>query len=220
MKRIGTFLITMVTGMLLLSGCSEYTTSKNPVEKKSTADTPTAAAQTEQKAAPGAKIAVIETDKGTMTLELWSDVAPNTVANFEKLANEKFYDTTAFHRIIDGFMIQGGCPNTKPGGNMALAGTGDPGYKIKAEFNDRHHVRGVISMARSQDPDSAGCQFFICTGDATFLDKQYTCFGKLISGDDVLEKIAKTPVEASAMGEKSKPTERVEIKSIRVTEKK
>ena len=218
MKRFGTFLITMVTGMLLLSGCSEYATSKNPVEKQEPAAA--AATQTEQKAAPGAKIAVIETDKGTMTLELWSDVAPNTVANFEKLANEKFYDTTAFHRIIDGFMIQGGCPNTKPGGNMALAGTGDPGYKIKAEFNDRHHVRGVISMARSQDPDSAGCQFFICTGDATFLDKQYTCFGKLISGDDVLEKIAKTPDEASAMGEKSKPTERVEIKSIRVTEKK
>ena len=207
----------MVTGMLLLSGCSEYATSKNPVEKQETA---APAVQTEQKAAPGAKIAVIETDKGTMTLELWSDVAPNTVANFEKLANEKFYDTTAFHRIMDGFMIQGGCPNTKPGGNMALAGTGDPGYKIKAEFNDRHHVRGVISMARSQDPDSAGCQFFICTGDATFLDGKYTCFGKLISGDDVLEKIAKTPVEASAMGEKSKPTERVEVKSIRVTEKK
>ncbi|MBO7392148.1 MAG: peptidylprolyl isomerase [Verrucomicrobia bacterium] len=204
--------------MLLLSGCSEYATSKNPVEKQEPAAA--AATQTEQKAAPGAKIAVIETDKGTMTLELWSDVAPNTVANFEKLANEKFYDTTAFHRIIDGFMIQGGCPNTKPGGNMALAGTGDPGYKIKAEFNDRHHVRGVISMARSQDPDSAGCQFFICTGDATFLDGKYTCFGKLISGDDVLEKIAKTPVEASAMGEKSKPTERVEVKSIRVTEKK
>ena len=218
MKRFGTFLITMVTGMLLLSGCSEYTTSKNPVEKQEPAAA--AATQTEQKAAPGAKIAVIETDKGTMTLELWSDVAPNTVANFEKLANEKFYDTTAFHRIMDGFMIQGGCPNTKPGGNMALAGTGDPGYKIKAEFNDRHHVRGVISMARSQDPDSAGCQFFICTGDATFLDGKYTCFGKLISGDDVLEKIAKTPVEASAMGEKSKPTERVEVKSIRVTEKK
>ena len=218
MKRFGTFLITMVTGMLLLSGCSEYATSKNPVEKQEPAAA--AATQTEQKAAPGAKIAVIETDKGTMTLELWSDVAPNTVANFEKLANEKFYDTTAFHRIIDGFMIQGGCPNTKPGGNMALAGTGDPGYKIKAEFNDRHHVRGVISMARSQDPDSAGCQFFICTGDATFLDGKYTCFGKLISGDDVLEKIAKTPVEASAMGEKSKPTERVEVKSIRVTEKK
>ena len=218
MKRFGTFLITMVTGMLLLSGCSEYATSKNPVEKQEPAAA--AATQTEQKAAPGAKIAVIETDKGTMTLELWSDVAPNTVANFEKLANEKFYDTTAFHRIIDGFMIQGGCPNTKPGGNMALAGTGDPGYKIKAEFNDRHHVRGVISMARSQDPDSAGCQFFICTGDATFLDGKFTSFGKLISGDDVQEKIAKTPVEASAMGEKSKPTERVEVKSIRVTEKK
>ena len=165
-------------------------------------------------------LVVIETTEGSMTLEMWSDVAPETVKNFKKLADSGFYDSTAFHRIMDGFMIQGGCPNTKPGGNMALAGTGDPGYKIKAEFNDRHHVRGVISMARSQDPDSAGCQFFICTGDATFLDGKYTCFGKLISGDDVLEKIAKTPVEASAMGEKSKPTERVEVKAIRVTEKK
>jgi peptidyl-prolyl cis-trans isomerase B (cyclophilin B) len=158
---------------------------------------------------------LVETSEGNITIELWDDVAPNTVANFKKLADSGFYDGCAFHRIIDGFMIQGGCPNTKPGGNMALAGTGDPGYKIKAEFNNRQHVRGVISMARSQSPDSAGCQFFICTGDATFLDRQYTCFGKLVEGDDVLEKISKTPVEAGFSGEKSTPKRRVEIKSIR-----
>jgi len=158
---------------------------------------------------------LVETSEGKMMIELWDDVAPNTVANFKKLADGGFYDGCAFHRIIDGFMIQGGCPNTKPGGNMALAGTGDPGYKIKAEFNNRQHVRGVISMARSQSPDSAGCQFFICTGNATFLDHQYTCFGKLVEGDDVLEKISKTPVEAGFSGEKSTPKRRVEIKSIR-----
>ncbi|MBO6004293.1 MAG: peptidylprolyl isomerase [Verrucomicrobia bacterium] len=160
-------------------------------------------------------LVVIETTEGSMTLEMWSDVAPETVKNFKKLADSGFYDSTAFHRIMDGFMIQGGCPNTKPGGNMALAGTGDPGYKIKAEFNKRNHVRGVISMARAQHPDSAGCQFFICTGDATFLDGQYTCFGQLVEGDDVLEKIAKTPVGRSSMGEMSRPLKRVEVKSIR-----
>ena len=157
----------------------------------------------------------IETSEGKMILELWPDVAPNTVANFIKLADSGCYDKSAFHRIIDGFMIQGGCPNTKPGANESLAGTGDPGYKIKAEFNNRNHVRGVISMARAQHPDSAGCQFFICTGDATFLDKQYTCFGKLVEGDDVLEKISKTPVGPSQMGERSRPLKRVEVLSIR-----
>ena len=97
-----------------------------------------------------------ETSEGNISIELWDDVAPNTVANFKKLADSEFYDGCAFHRIIDGFMIQGGCPHTKPGGNMSLAGTGGPGYQIKAEFNNKQHVRGVISMARSQSPDSAG----------------------------------------------------------------
>ncbi len=189
----------MLSSLLILSGCSERVASTNRLD-------------IQKERYP---LAVIETSAGTMELELWNDVAPGTVENFTKLANAKFYDATAFHRIIDGFMIQGGCPNTKPGGNMALAGTGDPGYKIKAEFNNRQHVRGVISMARSQSPDSAGCQFFICTGDATFLDRQYTCFGKLVEGDDVLEKISKTPVEAGFSGEKSTPKRRVEIKSIR-----
>lgn len=189
----------MLSSLLILSGCSERVASTNRLD-------------IQKERYP---LAVIETSAGTMELELWNDVAPGTVENFTKLANAKFYDATAFHRIIDGFMIQGGCPFTKPGGNMDLAGTGDPGYKIKAEFNDRKHVRGVISMARSQSPDSAGCQFFICTGDATFLDRQYTCFGKLVEGDDVLEKISKTPVEAGFSGEKSTPKRRVEIKSIR-----
>jgi len=149
-----------------------------------------------------------------MILVLWDDVAPNTVANFIKLADEKFYDGCAFHRIINGFMVQGGCPNTKPGAK-GYPGTGGPGYTIKAEFNKRSHQRGVISMARSQHPDSAGCQFFICVGDASFLDGQYTAFGELVEGDDVLEKIATTPVGISEMGERSKPQKRVEIKSVR-----
>jgi peptidyl-prolyl cis-trans isomerase B (cyclophilin B) len=158
--------------------------------------------------------AIIETSEGTMKVELWNDVAPKTVENFKKLSNDKFYDGTAFHRIIKGFMIQGGDPLSKQEGHP-MVGTGDPGYKIKAEFNDRKHVRGVLSMARAQDPDSAGCQFFICLGDAAFLDNKYTAFGKVIEGDDVLGKIGDTPVGPSSGGEPSKPKKRVEVKSIR-----
>ena len=138
---------------------------------------------------PAKEHAVIKTSYGELTLEFWSDVAPKTVENFKKLAREGFYDGTAFHRIIRGFMIQGGCPNTKEGAR-GMPGTGGPGYTIKAEFNAKQHVRGVISMARSSNPDSAGCQFFICHGDARFLDRQYTAFGELVKGDDVLEELA------------------------------
>ncbi len=149
----------------------------------------------ESKAAPAAakEVAVIKTTEGDMVIEFWPDVAPKTVENFKKLAKKGFYDGTCFHRVIKGFMIQGGDPNTKDPAKEAMWGTGGPGYKIKAEFNDQSHVRGVISMARSSDPDSAGSQFFICHGSPTFLDHQYTAFGKLIKGDDVLEKIATTP---------------------------
>lgn len=162
------------------------------------------------------EVAVIETTKGNMVIEFWPDVAPKTVENFKKLAKDKFYDGTAFHRIMRGFMIQGGDPLTKDKGKEDMWGTGDPGYKIKAEFNNRSHQRGVISMARSQHPDSAGCQFFICHGDASSLDLKYTAFGILLRGDDVLEKIASTPVGRSASGENSKPSERVEVKSIKI----
>lgn len=159
--------------------------------------------------------AVISTNYGDLTLSFWPDVAPKTVENFKKLAREGFYDGTAFHRIMKGFMIQGGCPNTKEGAR-GMPGTGDPGYKLKAEFNSKPHVRGVISMARSSAPDSAGCQFFICHGDARFLDKQYTAFGELVGGDDVLEKIASVPTKSGGGGEKSTPIDRVEVKSVKL----
>ncbi len=165
------------------------------------------------------EFAVIKTNKGTMVAEFWPDVAPGTVANFVKLAKSGFYNGTAFHRIIPGFMIQGGDPLTKDPAKEALWGTGDPGYKIKAEFNDRKHERGVLSMARSADPDSAGSQFFLMLGDAPHLDGKYTAFGKLIKGDDVLAKIAETPTTSAPNGEPSKPTERVEIQSIEITAK-
>ncbi len=162
------------------------------------------------------EVAVMETSKGTMVIEFWSDVAPNTVENFKKLAKQDFYNGTAFHRIMKGFMIQGGDPNTKDPAKESSYGTGGPGYTIKAEFNDRKHVRGVLSMARSAAPDSAGSQFFICHGNASFLDNKYTAFGQVLRGDDVLEKIAATPVGPSSRGEPSKPKERVEVKSVKI----
>jgi peptidyl-prolyl cis-trans isomerase B (cyclophilin B) len=161
------------------------------------------------------EVAVISTAYGDMTLSFWPDVAPKTVENFKKLAREGFYDGTAFHRIIKGFMVQGGCPNTKPGAR-GMPGTGDPGYKVKAEFNAKSHVRGVISMARSANPDSAGCKFFICHGDAKFLDRQYTAFGQLTAGDDVLETLANIPTKSGGGGEKSTPIDRVEVTSIKI----
>jgi peptidyl-prolyl cis-trans isomerase B (cyclophilin B) len=157
------------------------------------------------------EVAVINTTEGTMVIEFWPDVAPKTVENFKKLANQGFYDGTCFHRVIKGFMIQGGDPLTKDASKENLWGTGDPGYKIKAEFNEHSHVRGVISMARSNDPDSAGSQFFICHGNPTFLDRQYTTFGKLIKGDDVLEKIGTTPTHPQ-----DRPDKRMGIISIKI----
>ncbi len=157
------------------------------------------------------EVAVVKTNMGTMVLEFWPDVAPKHVENFKTLAKKGFYDGTAFHRVIKGFMIQGGDPLTKDDSQQARWGTGDPGYKIKAEFNDKAHVRGVLSAARSQDPDSAGCQFFICHGDPRFLDKQYTAYGKLIKGDDVLEKIATTE---TAPGDR--PVKKVVVESIKI----
>ena len=160
------------------------------------------------------EVAVIKTTEGEMTIALWPDVAPKTVENFKKLAKEGFYDGTAFHRIVKGFMIQGGDPLSKK--DDPMVGTGGPGYKINAEFNEKPHVRGVISMARSQHPDSAGSQFFICLADAKFLDRQYTAFGQLNKGDDVLGKIGDTPTVVGGGGERSKPTKRVGVESIRI----
>ena len=162
------------------------------------------------------EVAVIKTSAGDMVVEFWPDVAPKTVENFKALAKKGFYDGTAFHRIVKGFMIQGGDPLTKDPGAEDSWGTGGPGHKIKAEFNDRPHVRGELSMARSQHPDSAGSQFFVCLADARFLDKQYTAFGKLIKGDEVLGKIGDSPTTMSGGGERSKPVSRVGVESVTI----
>ena len=162
---------------------------------------------------------MITTNHGRMVVEFWSDVAPNTVANFKKLARAGFYDGTAFHRVIRDFMIQGGDPLTKDPAAEGRWGTGDPGYKIKAEFNDRHHGKGVLSMARSSSPDSAGCQFFICHGDAGFLDRQYTAFGTLSQGLDTLDKIAAVPCKAAGERSPSRPVQRVHVESIQIVDR-
>src|SRR5438094_4907044 len=160
------------------------------------------------------EMAIIKTSEGDMVVQFWNDAAPNTVENFKKLARSGFYDGTIFHRIVKGFMIQGGDPSSKDPAKETRYGEGGPGYKIKAEFNDHPHERGVISMAREPDPDSAGSQFFICLAPVPRLDHQYTTFGKLIKGDDVLERIGDTPVTRNSMGENSKPTTRVVIEKI------
>jgi peptidyl-prolyl cis-trans isomerase B (cyclophilin B) len=162
------------------------------------------------------EVAVIKTSAGEMVVQFWTDAAPKTIENFKKLAREGFYDGTIFHRIVKGFMIQGGDPNSKDPAKENSYGEGGPSYKIKAEFNDHSHERGVISMARSSDPDSAGSQFFICLAPVRRLDHQYTTFGKLIKGADVLEKIGDTPVTRNNSGETSKPTKRVVIESIKI----
>jgi peptidyl-prolyl cis-trans isomerase B (cyclophilin B) len=162
------------------------------------------------------EVAVIKTSEGEMVVQFWTDAAPNTIDNFKKLARQDFYKGTIFHRIIKGFMIQGGDPNSKDAAKETSYGQGGPGYQIKAEFNDHPHERGVLSMARAFDPDSAGSQFFICLAPIHRLDHQYTTFGKLIKGDDVLDKIGNTPVERNAQGETSKPTKRVVIESVKI----
>ncbi len=189
-----TFITTWTAAVLLAAGCAD---KQAPVP-----------------AAPAAKtneVAVITTSEGVMVLEFYPEVAPGHVENFKKLAKQGFYDGTCFHRVIKGFMIQAGDPNTKDEAAKVSWGQGGPGYTIKAEFNAKHHARGILSMARTPDPNSAGSQFFICHGDANSLDGQYTVFGNLSKGDDVLEKIATTPTEGP-----DRPVKRVNIESIKI----
>ena len=150
--------------------------------------------------------AIIDTKFGSMEIRFFPDKAPKHVENFLKLAKAGFYDKTIFHRVIPGFMIQGGDPNTKDEKDTSKYGTGDPGYKIKAEFNDRPHVRGTVSMARSQDPDSAGSQFFIVVQDTSHLNGKYTVFGEVIKGMEVADKIVSQPRD-----NRDNPRERIEM---------
>jgi peptidyl-prolyl cis-trans isomerase B (cyclophilin B) len=158
--------------------------------------------------ADAAPRAIIETKFGEIELEFLDDKAPGHVKNFLDLAKKGFYDGTTFHRVIPGFMIQGGCPNTKdPKSSRAQHGTGGPGYNIKAEFNDTPHKRGVVSMARANDPNSAGCQFFICVKDSGFLDRQYTAFGRVVRGMEVADQIVNAPRDP-----RDNPNDRIDMK--------
>lgn len=161
----------------------------------------------------------VVTDKGDLVVTFFPEQAPKHVRSFLQLAQQGFYDGIAFHRIVRNFMVQTGCPHSKAGAD-GQPGTGGPGYRLPAEFNDIKHTRGILSMARAQDPNSAGSQFFIVHGDhADFLDGQYTVFGKVEDGLDVLDQIANIECEFGPGGEKSTPTERVEIRRVELRER-
>ncbi len=152
--------------------------------------------------------AVIETKLGEIEIEFLAEKAPGHVKNFLDLARKGFYDGTTFHRVIPGFMIQGGDPNTRDANaSRERHGTGGPGYNIKAEFNDTPHQRGIVSMARSSNPDSAGSQFFICVADSSFLDRQYSAFGRVTRGLEVADKIVNAPRDP-----RDNPKERIDMK--------
>ncbi len=156
------------------------------------------------------KVAELKTDAGTIVMRFFPEKAPNHVKNFIELSRSGFYNGTKFHRIIPGFMIQGGDPNTK-NGDPSTWGTGGSGTRLKAEFNDISHKRGIVSMARSNDPDSASSQFFIVTSDSTFLDNNYTVFGEVIKGMDVADKIVNAP-----KGPQDRPNNPVAIQSVTI----
>jgi peptidyl-prolyl cis-trans isomerase B (cyclophilin B) len=149
--------------------------------------------------------AIIETKFGDITLKFFPEVAPNHVNSFIQLAKDGFYDGTIFHRVVPGFVIQGGDPNTKSD-DRSRHGTGGPGFTLKAEFSKLPHKRGTLSMARAADPDSAGSQFFICVADAPFLDGEYTVFGEVVEGMDVVDKIVSQPKD-----QRDNPVDRVEM---------
>ncbi|MFH0778899.1 MAG: peptidylprolyl isomerase [Candidatus Eisenbacteria bacterium] len=205
----------------ILAACLVITTSLVGVcvateeTKGQTKDKPAPSTQAQPAAQKPAaavdEVAVLETSLGTIVIEFFPKDAPNHVENFKKLARKGFYDGTKFHRVISGFMVQGGDPLSKD--NIAdNDGTGDPGYRIKAEFNQRKHLKGTLSMARGQDVNSAGCQFFICLDAQSGLDGKYTVFGQVLDGTKVLEAIGKVKVKENKWGETSVPVEPVLMK--------
>ena len=219
MKKINYLLTLIVVVMLSFAACS--TSKKEEGETNKMENTEKKTEQTENKQAeeftenPHYLITVTQAGKhlGDIEIELYPKIAPKHVHNFDSLVAIKFYDGTAFHRVIPGFMIQGGDPNSKDKPRSTW-GFGDPSQtKVPAEFNDIHHERGVISAARSQDPNSATSQFFIMHGDAPHLDHQYTAFGRVVKGMDVVDAICKVPLEGP---HKSMPVDKVEMKIKRI----
>lgn len=212
-KYLKLILVTLIMTSLVLVGCG---TSKSNTNKTAENDTKSPSESSETNSSEANKslpLATISVEGyGVIEAELYPEIAPNTVNNFIDLSNKGFYNNLTFHRIIKDFMIQGGDPKGD--------GTGGPGYSIEGEFtsngfaNSLKHTKGVLSMARSQDPNSAGSQFFIMTKEASHLDGEYAAFGKVISGLDVLEKIENVKTSSN-----DKPKEDVVIKSITVDTK-
>lgn len=206
-----------VVTLILAFGC---TAPDNPPASSSATPAERTATMTETASAPEEKekpmseyqnkIAEIKTGKGTITMRFFPEAAPNHVRNFIDLAESGYYNGTRFHRVIPGFMIQGGDPNTKTE-NTATWGIGGSGKNLKAEFNDISHRRGIVSMARSTHPDSASSQFFIVVADSTFLDNQYTVFAEVISGMEVADAIVNAP-----RGAQDRPNDPVAIESITI----
>ncbi len=204
MKKL-TLVLTLLCAVPLLAAPAAK--KKTPAKKEKKVATPLDYANT---------LATLQTDMGDITVKFFYDKAPHHVQNFVDLAASGFYDGTLFHRVIPGFMIQGGDPNTKKAEDpMHPYGTGGSGKNVKAEFNDVSHKRGILSMARSQDPNSASSQFFIVVKDSTFLDNQYSAFGEVVSGMDVADKIAATP-----RGANDRPNQPVHIKKVLLTQAK
>jgi cyclophilin family peptidyl-prolyl cis-trans isomerase len=191
------------------------TTIEEPAPTE-TAPAPPEPALTEEKPMSeyASKVAEIHTGKGVITVRFFPDKAPNHVRNFIELSEQGYYNGTKFHRIIPGFMIQGGDPNTK-NADTSRWGQGGSGKNLKAEFNDVNHRRGILSMARSQDPDSASSQFFITVADASSLDQQYTAFGEVVSGMEVADAIVSAP-----RGPQDRPNEPVAIEKVVVRDAK
>jgi peptidyl-prolyl cis-trans isomerase B (cyclophilin B) len=194
LKRIGSILpvvVLMGSAVLFLSAGLVVAADKSTEPKAETSKGPRA---------------IIKTKFGDIEVKFFPDVAPKHVANFIKLAKDGFYNGTIFHRVIPGFMIQGGDPNTKDSLKKDTYGQGGPGYSIKAEFSDLAHKRGIVSMARANDPDTAGSQFFIVVEDSRFLDNKYSVFGEVIKGIGVADKIVNLPRD-----ERDNPKERIEM---------
>ncbi len=192
---------------------------KPSVNNQTSTTTPTNAPKADM--TPSSRVATIVTTQGTIKIEFFPKAAPNHVENFIKLANQGFYNGTLFHRIIPGFMIQGGDPNTKgDNSDRNTWGQGGPEHNVNAEFNDIPHTRGIVSMARAKDPNSAGSQFFIVQKDSTFLDGKYTVFGRVIEGMDVVDRITQLQTIATAQN-KDQPVnpEEARILSIKINER-
>ena len=196
--------------VLVLAACSK---EKNLQAQKPPAKIREVPAKTEPKIKelqPDDEVAVISTDFGKIILRFYPNIAPKHVENYISLARAKFYDGTTFHRVIPGFMIQGGDPNSRDA-NLNNDGSGDGPRRLRAEFSRTPHTRGSLSMARSSDPNSASCQFFICVGDAPWLNGQYTNFGKVVKGMDVADKIVSLP-----RNERDNPGKAATINSITI----